>query len=268
MLASVTAIARRAGEEILVIYKGELTAIAKADGSPLTAADQASNDTILAGLASLTPGVPVLSEESAGVPWRERCGWTRYWLVDPLDGTKEFLKRNGDFTVNIALIEAGRPTLAVVHAPARGITYFAAAGAGAFRQDGGTPARRIRARRPRSEPPRVVASRSHRGELLDAWLQRLGAHEVVSVGSSLKFCMVAEGLADLYPRLGPTMEWDTAAGQCVAECAGASVLDAEGAPLACNRGESLVNPHFIVNGDPTTTVAIFGEQKSALQDPA
>jgi 3'(2'), 5'-bisphosphate nucleotidase len=250
MLDPLVAIARRAGDAILEIYRSDFAVRAKDDATPLTAADEAAHRIIVTALAELTPDMPVLSEESAAVPWTERRRWERYWLVDPLDGTREFVKRNGEFTVNIALVERGRPTVGVVHLPARDVCYAAAHGVGAFRRAGQAVPVPIRVTRPAAAPPRVVASRSHRGELLDAWLAALGAHALVSVGSSLKFCAVAEGAADLYPRLGPTMEWDTAAGQCVAECAGASVLDAGGAALACNRGESLLNPHFLVRGDP------------------
>ena len=251
MRAALTAIAREAGEAILRVYRHDFAVQAKADGSPVTAADEAAHGVIVEALARLTPAIPVLSEESAGVPWAQRRLWQRYWLVDPLDGTKEFIKRTGEFTVNIALVDEGRPVIGVVHVPAKGITYTAAVEEGAFRQDGDGTATKILACSSCAQPPRVVASRSHRGERLDGWLEQLGAHEIVSIGSSLKFCLVAEGAADLYPRLGPTMEWDTAAGQCVAECAGALVLDAAGAPLACNRGDSLVNPDFLVSGDPS-----------------
>jgi 3'(2'), 5'-bisphosphate nucleotidase len=249
MLQPLVDIARRAGDAILAVYHTDFAVQAKDDDSPLTAADEAAHAVIAAALAELTPDIPVLSEESARLPWTVRQRWDRHWLVDPLDGTKEFIKRNGEFTVNIALIEAGRPVIGVVHAPVPGTTWSAAARVGAFRQDGAGEARPIHTRRPPASPLRVVASRSHRGEALDAWLAALGAHEIVSVGSSLKFCVVAEGGADVYPRLGPTMEWDTAAGQCVAECAGATVTDASGAPLSYGRRDSLLNPYFIVRGD-------------------
>ena len=248
MLEPLLTLARRAADEILLVYGTEFRVDLKADDSPLTEADARAHRVLAAGLAALTPDLPVLSEESAAVPWAERRRWGTYWLVDPLDGTKEFIKRNGEFTVNVALIERGQPIVAVVHVPVTGVAYCGAAGVGAFKRSGGAALAPIAVQRPAADPPRVVASRSHRGALLDAWLAALGAHEVVSVGSSLKFCVVAEGGADLYPRLGPTMEWDTAAGQCVAECAGARVLDAAGAPLRYNRGEPLLNPHFIVVG--------------------
>jgi 3'(2'), 5'-bisphosphate nucleotidase len=245
LLDPLLALAARAADEIMAVYGTEFAVDVKADDSPLTEADARAHRVLVEGLTALTPDIPVLSEESAAVPWAERQRWRTYWLVDPLDGTKEFVKRNGEFTVNVALVEHGRPIVGVVHVPATGVAYCGAEGVGAYRRRGAGALERIRVQR----PPRVVASRSHRGEALDAWLAALGPHAIVSVGSSLKFCVVAEGGADLYPRLGPTMEWDTAAGQCVAECAGARVLDATGAPLRYNRGESLLNPFFIVVGD-------------------
>ena len=240
-------LADRAAAEILAVYGTEFAVAHKDDDSPLTEADARAHRVLVEGLAALTPDIPVLSEESAAIPWAERQRWERWWLVDPLDGTKEFVKRNGEFTVNMALIERGRPIVGVVQVPVTGIAYCATEGVGAFKRARGGRPERITVRTPAAEPPRVVASRSHRGEALDAWLAALGPHAIVAVGSSLKFCVVAEGGADLYPRLGPTMEWDTAAGQCVAECAGARVLDAQGDALRYGS-EQLLNPHFIVIG--------------------
>jgi len=240
-------LAQRAAAEILEVYGTEFAVAHKADDSPLTEADARAHRVLVAGLTALTPDIPVLSEESAAIPWAERRRWERWWLVDPLDGTKEFIKRNGEFTVNMALIERGRPIVGVVQVPVTGVAYCASAGVGAFVSRGGGPLAPLKLRDPAAVPPRVVASRSHRGEALDAWLAALGTHEIVAVGSSLKFCVVAEGGADLYPRLGPTMEWDTAAGQCIAECAGARVLDAQCEPLRYGS-EGLRNPHFIVVG--------------------
>ena len=240
-------LADRAAAEILAVYGTEFRVDTKADDSPLTEADARAHRVLVAGLAALTPDIPVLSEESAAIPWAERRRWQRWWLVDPLDGTKEFVKRNGEFTVNLALIERGRPIVGVVQVPVTGTAYCATEGVGAFVRRGQGALERITVKDPAADPPRVVASRSHRGEALDAWLTALGPHAIVAVGSSLKFCVVAEGGADLYPRLGPTMEWDTAAGQCVAECAGARVLDARGSALRYGT-EGLRNPSFIVVG--------------------
>jgi len=247
------ALCDRAATEILAVYATEFAVATKADDSPLTEADARAHRVLVEGLSALTPDLPVLSEESAAVPWAERRRWERFWLVDPLDGTKEFIGRNGEFTVNIALIERGRPIVGVVQVPVTGVAYCAAAGVGAFRRDPGGVPRAIATRRPAALPPRIVASRSHRGPDLDAWLAALGPHAIVSVGSSLKFCTVAEGAADVYPRLGPTMEWDTAAGQCVAECAGARVRVADGSPLRYGR-EQLLNPSFVVDGDPALSL--------------
>ena len=247
--AAVAAIARDAGREILEVYGAkEIAATRKADASPLTLADLRAHRLILEALRVLTPAIPVLSEEAAATPFRDRARWAQYWLVDPLDGTKEFLSRNGQFTVNIALIEAHAPVLGVVHVPVRGISYVGVPGAGAWRQLPGEGAEPIRVSAHSASPLRVVGSRSHRGDSLDGFLARAGAHELLAVGSSLKFCMVAEGAADVYPRLGPTSEWDTAAAHAVVLGAGGTVSSLEGAPLRYNTREELLNPFFVVYG--------------------
>ena len=248
LLPAIVALARAAGAEILRLYTSGLTVQTKADDSPLTAADLAAHQRIAAGLAQLTPGLPLLSEEGAGLPFAARQSWTRFWLVDPLDGTREFVKCNGEFTVNIALIDHGRPVLGVVHAPALATTYSAAAGAGAWKQAVGAATTALHTSTTR-QPPRVLASRSHVTPELARLLGRLPPHEVLHIGSSLKFCLVAEGKADFYPRLGPTAEWDTAAGQCVVEEAGGIVTDTVGSPLRYNSRESLLNPSFLVAGE-------------------
>ena len=240
-------IAREAGRRILDVYERGFEVEEKEDHSPLTEADRAAHEIICERLELLIPGVPVLSEESATVTYEKRADWRRFWLVDPLDGTKEFINRNGEFTVNIALIEAGRPVLGVVYVPVTGLTYYAAAGAQAFKQKGECEMQAIRARRFEGRKPIVVASRSHAGPETEAFLKNLGEHDVVSMGSALKFCLVAEGTADVYPRLGPTMEWDTAAAQCVVEAAGGRVTDLGRQPLAYNKPD-LHNPWFVVSG--------------------
>ena len=249
LLDAALELAQAAGQRILAVYQSDFAVTRKDDESPLTQADLASHALIAATLGALAPALPVLSEEGADIPYPARAAWRRYWLVDPLDGTREFVKRNGEFTVNIALVEDGRPVLGVVHAPVLGRTWAAARGAGAFRLDGaGRAAIRTRPLPPR---PTVVASRSHRDAQTDAILARLPPHELVSQGSSLKFCLVAEGSADFYPRFGPTSEWDTAAGQCLVEQAGGAVWRLpECTPLGCNEKESLLNPSFAVLGDP------------------
>jgi 3'(2'), 5'-bisphosphate nucleotidase len=246
----VAAIAQAAGREILEVYaQGETTATLKADDSPLTAADLRSQRLIMNALAALTPGVPVLSEEAVRPPWAERSHWARHWLVDPLDGTREFLSRNGEFTVNIALIEAHAPVLGVVHVPVSDTTYRGIPGEGAWREVDGAPAQALHAASQAADPVRVVGSRSHRGDSLEGFLGRLGRHELKAVGSSLKFCMIAEGAADVYPRLGPTSEWDTAAGHAVAVAAGGTVVELDGQPLRYNTREGLLNPFFVAYGD-------------------
>jgi 3'(2'), 5'-bisphosphate nucleotidase len=250
LLPAVVAIAHEAGRKIMEIYATDFDVSRKDDSSPLTAADLAANRAITAGLRALPEHYPILTEEAATVAYAERARWNPYWLVDPLDGTKEFVKRNGEFTVNIALIHDHEPVLGVVHAPVPKLDYYAARGVGAFRaRDGKSTAMQVA--RLGDGAVRVVGSRSHRGPLLDSYLERLGAHEMVPMGSSLKFCIVAEGGADLYPRLGPTSEWDTAAAQAVVECAGGQVTDLEGRPLRYNLREEVLNPHFLVFGDAT-----------------
>lgn len=250
LLDPIAGIAREAGRKILEIYETDFEVTDKADESPLTEADMAAHHTIVESLGELTPDIPVLSEESADIPWDERRRWTTYWLVDPLDGTREFIKKNGEFTVNIALVERGIPLLGVVHAPALGRTYLGCDGVGAFRQDTGDSNPRPIFVEPLVDAPvRVVASRSHRDADTEAVLERLGPHEVVSMGSSLKFCLVAEGKADFYPRMGPTSEWDTAAAHAVVEAAGGRVCRMDMQPLRYNTRENLLNPRFIVYGD-------------------
>ncbi len=250
-LEPVRALAAEASVRILDIYATAFDVAAKADDSPLTAADLASHHAIVAGLQRLTPDIPILSEESAAIPFAERSQWRRYWLIDPLDGTKEFVQRNGQFTVNIALIEAHEPVLGVVRIPVTGRCYFAARSYGAFREESGQPPEPIQVK-PLSpgQPVRVVGSRSHGGPGLQRFVAALGPHELITIGSSLKLCQVAEGSADVYPRLGPTSEWDTAAAQAIVEVAGGRVVSVEtGRPLRYNTRDSLLNPYFIVYGD-------------------
>lgn len=247
----VEALARAAGREILAVYASDFAPTAKADESPLTEADLRSHRLILDGLARLMPDLPVLSEESATLDYAERSSWGRYWLVDPLDGTKEFISRNGEFTVNIALVDGGQPVFGVVYVPVTGITYSGIAGKGAWREspEGGRVA--IRVRSPAASPLRVVGSRSHGNPALGTALAALGPHELRAAGSSIKLCLVAEGSADLYPRLGPTSEWDIAAGQAVVEAAGGRVVRLPDlSALRYNTKADLLNPDFLACGDP------------------
>jgi 3'(2'), 5'-bisphosphate nucleotidase len=312
-------IAIKAGGAILEVYNREdfetsIELSRKDDDSPLTAADRAAHKTITEALTAEYPDIPILSEEGRDIPYAERSRWDRFWLVDPLDGTKEFIKRNGEFTVNIALIEGGRPVLGVVYVPVRDLLYYGREGMGAFKlpeaaevfgrtrtstasaelqaSNGNNGAIFERSEKlpfpqanTRKKKISVVASRSHFSPETEQFIESLrsklpedGEIELVQAGSSLKICLVAEGTADVYPRFGPTMEWDTAAGQAIAEAAGAEVIIAEdsaqagsassaaadssagdtspapgsaesapGAPLRYNK-ENLLNPWFIVKG--------------------
>ena len=242
-------LARRAGTAIMAVYARDFEVEFKGDDSPLTQADLASHHAIVDGLRALAPDIPVLSEEDAGIPWETRRGWARHWLVDPLDGTREFVKKNGEFTVNIALVEDGRPVLGVVYAPVFDYLLHAARGEGAWLRQGDQDIA-LQTRRPATAPLRVAASRSHLDERTAAALERMGDTERHGLGSSLKFCRIAEGRIDVYPRFGPTSEWDTAAGQCVLEAAGGVVLDPKGRPLRYNQRETILNGAFMALGDP------------------
>ena len=241
----VIAIAREAGRAIMAVYAADDFGIStKEDDSPLTRADTAAHRVIVSGLCELVPEFPVLSEESTEIPWNERREWTTYWLVDPLDGTKEFIKRNGEFTVNIALIHDGVPVLGVVYAPDLDKLYWGMQGHSAYCND--MPIRAAAAGNP--DTLKVVGSRSHQrtGKLND-YLGNLGKpYELIPMGSSLKICLVAAGEVDLYPRLGPTCEWDTAAAHGVCLAAGADITDFDGHSLRYNQSESLINPNFLV----------------------
>lgn len=232
------------------VYNAEFSVQHKLDDSPLTQADLESQRVIMEGLGRLTPDIPILSEESAQAPWAERRDWHELWVVDPLDGTREFVKRNGEFTINIALVVEHEPLLGIVAAPVQRLLYWGAAGAGAFRRAGDAPPTKIQVAPPQ-QPIRVVGSRSHASPRTEAYLATLGSHVMAGVGSSLKFCMVAEGNADLYPRFGPTSEWDTAAGQAVLEAAGGHVWRPDGHRLRYNCRETLINGDFLAFGHPS-----------------
>ncbi|MBS0455799.1 MAG: 3'(2'),5'-bisphosphate nucleotidase CysQ [Proteobacteria bacterium] len=247
-IEAIIAIAQRAGAAIMQVYVQDFSVESKADDSPLTAADMAAHRIICDELAALTPNVPILSEESKATDWSERRTWARYWLVDPLDGTREFVKKNGEFTVNIALIEGGQPVLGVVYAPALDYLVFGERDVGAFAREGAHDAE-LFTQRPAPRPLRVAASRSHLDTRTAAALEKMGPTQRVGMGSSLKFCRIAQGQIDVYPRFGPTSEWDTAAAQCVLEAAGGAVLTLDGQPLRYNTKESLLNPDFIALGD-------------------
>jgi 3'(2'), 5'-bisphosphate nucleotidase len=243
-------IAREAAARILQVYDREFEVSHKDDDSPLTAADLAAHRCIVDGLRALSPHIPVLSEESAQSAFDQRRDWTRFWLVDPLDGTREFVKRNGEFTVNIALVEDGVAVLGVVQAPVTGRLWHGGRGLGAFRREADGDECAIAVRRPATAPLRVAASRSHRDERTNAFIGSMGPVEPVGLGSSLKFCALADGRIDVYPRFGPTSEWDTAAGQAVLEGAGGVVVDLQGRPFRYNQRATLLNGEFVALGDP------------------
>jgi 3'(2'), 5'-bisphosphate nucleotidase len=247
LIEPIVALATESGQAILEVYATDFDVQEKSDESPLTQADLASHNCIVAGLKQLTPDIPIISEEDGLPGFEERRQWQRYWLIDPLDGTKEFVNRNGEFTVNIALIDSHRPVFGVVYVPVQDKTYLGCEGHGAELRESGsvTP---IRVAVASSTPVRIVGSRSHRGSSLDTFLERLGETDMVPMGSSLKFCVIAEGRADIYPRLGPTSEWDTAAAQAVVEQAGGKVLELDGRPLSYNAKEDILNPWFVVIG--------------------
>ena len=246
---AVIELARKAAAEILAVYDSEFAIEHKDDRSPLTAADLASHRCIVAGLQALTPHIPVLSEESKDIDIAARREWTTFWLVDPLDGTREFIKRNGEFTVNIALVVDGVATWGVIQQPVTGALWHGGAGVGAFIREGDAGDVAIRTRMPAAAPLRIAASRSHRDERTQAVLDALPGSEVVGCGSSLKFCRIADGGIDLYPRFGPTSEWDTAAGQAILEGAGGAVLAPDGRPFRYNPRATLLNGDFIALGD-------------------
>lgn len=246
-LRNVAMLGVKAGEEIMKVYSREFGVQYKEDSSPLTEADTASHRIIEEGLLALAPDIPIVSEEGAGVPYSARKEFRRFWLVDPLDGTKEFIKRNGEFTVNIALIEGAVPVLGVIYVPAKGTLYYGEKGRGAFRQErGGAPVRLERTHLPPESPVRAVVSRSHPSPEVEEFLKAYNVASSLEAGSSLKFCLVAEDRADIYPRFGPTWEWDTAAGHAIAEAAGCTVTMPDGSPLTYNK-ESLKNPGFVVS---------------------
>jgi 3'(2'), 5'-bisphosphate nucleotidase len=247
LLVPLEDLARRAGAAIMTVYESDFAVRAKGDASPVTAADEKAEAIILPGLAKLTPGFPVVAEESVAAGRIPDIGDGPFWLVDPLDGTKEFIKRNGEFTVNIGLISDGVPVLGVVFAPARG-EMWSGTGHSAFKED--ARGRRAIACRPLpAEGAVAMTSRSHRNpEALEQWLKAYPGATLDFAGSSLKFCLVAEGAADLYPRFGPTCEWDVAAASAVLLAAGGSVMTFDGNPLAYGKTPKFLNPDFIARG--------------------
>jgi 3'(2'), 5'-bisphosphate nucleotidase len=256
LIQNVTDIAHQAGDAIMQIYQRDFAVYEKSDESPLTEADLAAHNHIVAGLDDISD-LPILSEESADIPWSERQTWNKYWLVDPLDGTKEFIKKNGEFTVNIALIENGIPVFGVVYAPVLKRTYVGIVGQGAYKIEDNKQTAITPEKKRSGDSWKIVGSRSHQSPEIQALLDSLeGETELIAMGSSLKLCLVAEGAAHLYPRLGPTSEWDTGAAHAVVSAAGGKVtvitnakdvLDKNAEPLRYNQKESVLNPYFLVS---------------------
>lgn len=248
LIEPVVDIAREAADKILEIYHSDYAINRKNDSTPVTTADLAAHRCIVSRLKELTPAMPVLSEESVKIPFFERSSWQTYWLVDPLDGTREFIKRNGEFTVNIAMIHDHNPILGVILVPISGVCYYASQSHGAFKLQN-NQLKPLSVNKNCSKKIKVASSRSHAKHSLDGFLADIGEHELVYMGSSLKSCLVAEGAVDVYPRLGPTSEWDTAAAQCIVEEAGGFITDTQMRKLRYNTKESLLNPDFLVFAD-------------------
>ncbi|MDX1756678.1 MAG: 3'(2'),5'-bisphosphate nucleotidase CysQ [Marinobacter sp.] len=245
LLQDVIRIADQASQKVMDIYRSDFKVEYKADESPITAADLASHRVIVEGLRNLSHDIPILSEEAASAPWSERRRWHRFWLVDPIDGTKDFTQRTGEFTVNIALVEHGEPVLGVVTAPALKEAYWGVKGQGAWKRDRTGRVRRISVVVPKAEK-RIVASKNHLNDETRAFIEKIGEHQLVQAGSSLKFCKIAEGHADIYPRLGPTCEWDTGAAHAVLAAAGGKVETLDGQPLRYGK-EDVLNPYFVAS---------------------
>ncbi len=266
LTAELIALTREAGDAILKVYKTDFDVTLKNDASPLTQADLAAHHIIEEGLKKLTPDIPLLSEESQPPAYSSRQEWSRYWLVDPLDGTREFVNRNGEFTVNIALIENHAPTFGVVGVPVQSLVYTGDVESGALRHDAAGSVRLTGRTMAEGNPVVVVASRSHGGDRLEKYIESLGERfgtvSRTPVGSSLKLCILAEGQADLYPRLGPTSEWDIAAAHAVLSAAGGALWAVDGTPLEYNRKESFLNPEFFAVAD-----GAFGWQEALPEVP-
>lgn len=246
---AITKLAREAGDKILTIYQQDFDVKTKTDSSPVTEADVEAEKIILKGLEELTPDIPVLAEESEAAGKVPDLSGGIFWLVDPLDGTKEFVQKRGEFTVNIALVEQGRPTMGVIQVPVKDTTYYAEGSGKVWRQDGENEPKAIAARTPPAGGLTVVASRSHRTPETDDYIAKFEVAELISAGSSLKLCLLAEGKADLYPRFGRTMEWDIGAGQAILEAAGGTVETLDGAPLTYGK-DGHDNPFFVAKGRP------------------
>jgi len=246
LIKQLIAISKEAGNAILGFYNSEIDVQFKSDTSPLTKADLASNNIILKRLKSLTPNIPILSEEEADISFDIRSKWYEYWLIDPLDGTKEFINKNGEFTVNIALIRDHKPVFGLIHLPVKKYTYWGCENKGSFFLDKGNNIKEITVSKNMHKQMRIVVSRSHPSHKLKNLLDKIENYKLLKVGSSLKFCLIASGEADIYPRFGPTSEWDTAAGEAIAKFAGATIVNLKNQPLNYNSKDEYINPNFIV----------------------
>ncbi len=255
LIQSLLPICEQASQAIMAVYENDDFSIQhKQDDSPVTAADMAAHRVIKQGLDALTPSIPQLSEEDASIPFDKRKQWDSFWCIDPLDGTKEFIQRNDEFTINIALIKDHRPILGIIYVPVTKTAYWGSTDLGAWKQVNNRPAAQIRSR-PLTQELIIAASRRHGQEANEDLLKSIHHHfnkvKNRGIGSSLKMCLIAEGIADFYPRLFPTSEWDTAAAQAIVEAAGGRLVDANNlCPLTYNQKESLINPYFYVCGDP------------------
>ena len=242
-------ISKEAGEAILSVYNSDFDYQMKDDLSPLTEADKISHQIIYKRLTEITPDIPIISEEGSSIAFNIRSSWKQYWLIDPLDGTKEFLKRNGEFTVNIALIENNRPILGIIHIPITNETYWGSKKTGSFYTKGNKDAKKISVSKGIKSYIRIMASRSHSSDTLESLLKKIEKYKIINRGSSLKFCLIASGYADVYPRFGPTSEWDTAAGEAIVTFAGGMVVTLENKLIKYNLKESYLNPSFIVSNN-------------------
>jgi 3'(2'), 5'-bisphosphate nucleotidase len=249
LIISTIEIAKEAGEAISQIYKSDFDYQIKRDLSPITAADRLSHKIITERLKILTPEIPILSEENCNIPFKVRSQWADYWLIDPLDGTKEFINNNGEFTVNIALIENNTPILGIIHIPIAHETYWGSKNKGSFYLNANDDEVNISVSNNHQNPIRIVASRSHPSEMLNYVLEKIINYEIIKIGSSIKFCHIASGQADCYPRFGPTSEWDTAAGEAIVRYAGGHMVTLNGNLMQYNAKKDYLNPNFIVSSD-------------------
>lgn len=264
LISSVVEIAKEAGIAITEIYNSDFDYQLKKDLSPITAADNLSHNIITERLKILTPNIPILSEENCNIPYKIRSQWTQYWLVDPLDGTKEFISKNGEFTVNIALIENNTPIFGVIDIPVTNETYWGSKVNGSFCSDANNDVKQINVSEDNQNPIRLVASRSHPSNMLASLLEIIVDYEIIEIGSSIKFCLIASGQADCYPRFGPTSEWDTAAGEAIVSYAGGRVVTARGNSMNYNAKKDYLNPNFIVSNDKIISERILSLIKAVI----